>query len=1075
MLKASFFLKDQVVFENPGRPIGPRVSVILPTYCRGDNGMLAQSIDSVLAQRFSDFELLVIDDGSVDGTADLLQSYVAQDPRVVHVRHDRNSGLPALRVNEGLMLARGEFCAYQFDDDTWTIDALSSLVDALDRNPDVGLVYGVAIWKLKSDEVRLGSPFSYAQLEEGNCIANNAVLHRRRLFTEFGGYDMHLAMRRICDWDLWLRWSRRVRFLHVDTVVSVVNAWQEESLGRTVDYDTLVPRFMSWRPRDAMLTPERLADYEVDALEPLRSLGPRVVDDIWRMYVAPYVARRKDIELVPQERDMPPRYVIVTKEQYDPTVDITIRNIARCLEGRFDFSFIPTAQLDRRAIDACDAVIFHRAMTAPAPELMAYAKERGKACLYLMDDDLLHFHELGQAFAYIAPGATSHEIIKELIASADISLTYSPLITESARRYSGRVIELSTNIRNMWLDRPARALKRPDAPIKIGFAGGGAREEEFAALWPALERISERYGERIEFHFWGLRPEGIDTLSSPIHFEPFTVSYDEYMARLVDANFDIMLAPLFAAKRAKRAKCPIKFLEITAAQAVGIYSDVEPYAVVESGRTGYKCENTVDAWVEMITAAIEIGAEARINMVNVARTVVTQRFTSEVQAEVFGSALDASICHAALRAGGGGAPRIAYVFHSPYLGGAENHLLRHAGIAAGYGFEPIVVLPAHARQTEHEVHRYARDHGFDIAFLPFHCETEPGVRAIDPALASVAECWLIENKIVLLHSVTLIQEVAVAARAVGVPHVASLYAVENESPVPVLRDHCDAIHSDSFLYANKWARLLDSPARCIRSHVPQMFFAEGRSKLQEIGHVKTWRVGIFGTLQARKGQLQAVHAVARLRTAGVDVDLDLYGYTQFYEDYVDECRQVANEYGVSEHVRFHGFREDVASEFLNLDILLCASDWESLPQVILEAMAAGVLVVAPAVGGIPEVVSNLTGVLLRDNSIDEVTRGLQIACSMSDAERAARIALALQVVLAECSGTAVSSALFELYTVAARERTRTEGPAGRSNAYDTAQISRLKAELSRVTALLEIENARHHAVMIAKGVKTAAT
>lgn len=1040
--------------------------------------MLERAIDSVLAQRFGDFELLVVDDGSIDGTAALLANYVAKDPRVVHVRHDRNSGLPALRVNEGLMLARGEYCAYQFDDDTWTADALSSLVDALDCNPDVGLVFGVAIWKLKHDEVRLGAPFSYARLEEGNCIANNAVLHRRSLFTTYGGYDMHLSMRRICDWDLWLRWSRHVRFLHVDAVVSIVNAWQEESLGRTVDYDSLVPRFMSWRPRDAMLTPDALPEYEVDALEPLRSLGPRLVDEVWRTYVAPYYSRRRDIALVPREWEVPPRHVIVTKEQYDPTIDITIRNMAHYLEGRFEFSFIPTSQLDRRAIDASDALIFHRTMTAPAPELLAYAKGCGKACLYLMDDDLLHFHELSPAFSYLEPGASSYEIIRELLAGADLALTYSPLMTESAKQYSSRVIELSTNIRDVWLEQPVRPAKPVDAPVRIAFAGGGAREEEFSTLWPAIVEISNRYRERIELHFWGLRPEGADVLPSPVYHEPFTVSYDEYMKRLVGADFDVMLAPLFATKRAKRAKCPIKFLEITAAQAVGVYSDVEPYLVVEHGGTGYKCENNVDGWIEALTAAIEAGADARAEMVREARTVVDRRFKSEVQAEVFGAALDAALCHAALRTIGDGARRIAYVFHSPYLGGAENHLLRHARIAAHYGFEPIVVLPAHAEDTEHEVYRYARDHGFSIAFLAFHCQTEPAVVTLDAGLVAQTQRWLSDNNVLLVHSVTLIQEVAQAARAAGVPHVASLYAVENDSSVPVLRDHCDAVHSDSFLYANRWGRLLDAPAHCIRSHVPQVFFAEGRSKLDTIGQVKTWRVGIFGTVQARKGQLQAVEAVARLRKDGVDVKLDVYGYTQFYEDYVSECQRVADEHGIIEHVCFHGFREDVASEFLKLDVLLCASDWESLPQVILEAMAAGVLVVAPAVGGVPEVVSDSTGILLKDNSVDEVTRGLQTACSMSDEERAMRIALALRVVQAECSSSSVSSALFELYGVAVAERLRAGGGAtagGRSSVYEKTQIARLQAELSHATALLEIENARRHAAMIAKGVKSNAT
>jgi len=136
MLKAAFFLQDQQITAHPERSVQPRVSVILPTYCRGDNGMLARAIDSVIAQDYTDFELLVIDDGSLDSTAEVVSAYVAKDPRVVHVRHERNSGLPALRVNEGLMLARGEYCAYQFDDDVWTASCLSSLVGALDANPN---------------------------------------------------------------------------------------------------------------------------------------------------------------------------------------------------------------------------------------------------------------------------------------------------------------------------------------------------------------------------------------------------------------------------------------------------------------------------------------------------------------------------------------------------------------------------------------------------------------------------------------------------------------------------------------------------------------------------------------------------------------------------------------------------------------------------------------------------------------------------------------------------------------------------------------------------------------------------
>src|SRR5579862_3105227 len=113
MIRADYFMNEAKIAHSPELIPNPEVSIILPTFCRGDNGLLKTAIDSVLAQTFSSFELIVMDDGSTDSTASVVSEYVKQDDRVIHVRHESNCGLPALRVNEGLLMARGEFCAYQ--------------------------------------------------------------------------------------------------------------------------------------------------------------------------------------------------------------------------------------------------------------------------------------------------------------------------------------------------------------------------------------------------------------------------------------------------------------------------------------------------------------------------------------------------------------------------------------------------------------------------------------------------------------------------------------------------------------------------------------------------------------------------------------------------------------------------------------------------------------------------------------------------------------------------------------------------------------------------------------------------
>src|SRR5580698_6663027 len=115
MIRAEYFMGDAKIAHSPRLIPNPDISIILPTYCRGDNGLLERAIESVLAQSFSSFELIVMDDGSIDSTEDIISRYVKSDDRVIHVRHDTNCGLPALRVNEGLLLARADICAYQFD------------------------------------------------------------------------------------------------------------------------------------------------------------------------------------------------------------------------------------------------------------------------------------------------------------------------------------------------------------------------------------------------------------------------------------------------------------------------------------------------------------------------------------------------------------------------------------------------------------------------------------------------------------------------------------------------------------------------------------------------------------------------------------------------------------------------------------------------------------------------------------------------------------------------------------------------------------------------------------------------
>src|SRR5215207_4189569 len=115
----------------------PAVSVVLPTYNRAP--LLGRSIRSVLGQSYGDFELLVIDDGSTDGTAGVVAAF--GDPRVRYVPLARNTGAGAAR-NVGIRMSRGRFMAFQDSDDEWLPSKLAKQLSAFGRGPSgLGVVY----------------------------------------------------------------------------------------------------------------------------------------------------------------------------------------------------------------------------------------------------------------------------------------------------------------------------------------------------------------------------------------------------------------------------------------------------------------------------------------------------------------------------------------------------------------------------------------------------------------------------------------------------------------------------------------------------------------------------------------------------------------------------------------------------------------------------------------------------------------------------------------------------------------------------------------------------------------------
>jgi len=216
------------------RSKNPEVSVILPTYNRG--WILKEAIDSILAQEFKDFELIVVDDGSTDNTGEILDSY-EQD---ILVLRQSNKGVSAAR-NRGIDAAEGRLIAFLDSDDLWLPRKLSSQVDFFNSNPAAVINQTEEIWVRNGVRVNPKTrhhKFSGMIFERSLAlclVSPSAVMIKKNLFSEVGVFDENLPA---CeDYDLWLRISCRYPVHLIETPLIMKRGGHADQLSKAPGLD----------------------------------------------------------------------------------------------------------------------------------------------------------------------------------------------------------------------------------------------------------------------------------------------------------------------------------------------------------------------------------------------------------------------------------------------------------------------------------------------------------------------------------------------------------------------------------------------------------------------------------------------------------------------------------------------------------------------------------------------------------------------------------------------------------------------------------------------------------------------
>lgn len=220
-----------------------KVSVVIPSY--NSARYLTAAIDSVLAQTYENFEILVVDDGSTDETKDVLKRY----ENSIRYLYKPNGGVSSAR-NHGIENAKGEYLAFLDADDAWLPEKLEKQIIELEKNAGRACYAAFTACDEKLNPLRVVQNQRSENalrdlLVRGNVIGTpSAVIIEKKLLKEIGGFDLGLSQ--CADWEMWVRVAAHAEFFGV-----------EESLVLYREHESNMSRNARLLEKDSLLVLEK--------------------------------------------------------------------------------------------------------------------------------------------------------------------------------------------------------------------------------------------------------------------------------------------------------------------------------------------------------------------------------------------------------------------------------------------------------------------------------------------------------------------------------------------------------------------------------------------------------------------------------------------------------------------------------------------------------------------------------------------------------------------------------------------------------------------------------------------------
>lgn len=204
--------KIKCYLENIAHDDDLAISIIMPAY--NASKFIGESIESVVNQTFDSWELIVVDDGSTDETANIVSIYAKRVGPKIRCLEQENSGHPACARNKGIRNAVGGWVAFLDSDDYWERDHLLKLFSCAKEDRDVGVVYGSKIWVDQTGNVlpakhqpdyHMPGGWIFENMFFNNLMNTSSVLVKKEILFKVGLFNESPSLRNVQDYDLFLR------------------------------------------------------------------------------------------------------------------------------------------------------------------------------------------------------------------------------------------------------------------------------------------------------------------------------------------------------------------------------------------------------------------------------------------------------------------------------------------------------------------------------------------------------------------------------------------------------------------------------------------------------------------------------------------------------------------------------------------------------------------------------------------------------------------------------------------------------------------------------------------------------